>query len=77
MYRAAVERQRALKTARNYGHLTGRYSFGREQCVNRFRKSQKQLGCGKSRCFVCHAEKILDRPTMKERAQREREREWL
>ena len=29
--------------------------------IGRFRK-RKALGCGKARCYLCHGDKLLDRP---------------
>jgi hypothetical protein len=84
MYRAAIERTRTLKTWRNHNRLAHGAELRRGEvlCIcdkqaNRFRKGQRQLGCGKARCMVCHAEKILRRPTLKELSWRARELDQL
>ena len=33
----------------------------------RFRKGQRIGGCGKSRCWLCHSEKLSDVPTKQQR----------
>ena len=39
--------------------------------VGRFRK-QKALGCGRSRCRLCHFEKIFGIPSVRDRNRRQR-----
>jgi hypothetical protein len=39
--------------------------------VGRFRK-QKELGCGRSRCLLCHYEKIFGIPTVSDRVREKR-----
>jgi len=34
--------------------------------MGRFRKGQRIGGCGNSRCWLCHSEKLGDEPTLKE-----------
>ena len=44
--------------------------------AGRFRK-QKALGCGRPRCLVCHYEKVLDLPSIKDRIREQRFRDSL
>jgi len=76
MRRAAIERSRALRIWKAHIRLIhgGRLDTG---CVcdsqaNRFRKGQKQGGCGQPRCYICHGPKLLGEPTVKDRMERER-----
>ena len=84
MRRAAIERARTVSVWRDHNRLAhGRdWSAGKVRCIcdtqaNRFRKGQKRLGCGRTRCMICHGEKILGKPTLKELSMRESEREQL
>lgn len=77
MKRAAQERHRAKTTRLKHLHLAHRDQLlsGRVDCVcdiqvNRFRKGQKQMGCGKPRCFICHSEKLFNRPRALEKRAR-------
>ena len=82
MRRAALERARALRVWRAHNYLYHRFDDG-PPCIcdeqpNRFRKGQKQGGCGKPRCYLCHGDKLLGLPTVKDRMEDERARSsWL
>ena len=64
MRRAAIEKHRTLRVWR--AHLATH-----EQPVvctcdlepGRFRKSQRVGGCGRARCWLCHSDKLVGRPT--------------
>ncbi len=71
MYRASIERARALRVWKYHidwvhdGELdTGCLC---DLQVNRFRKGQKKAGCGHVRCYMCHGEKLLGIPTIANR----------
>jgi hypothetical protein len=68
MYRASIERARALRVWRfhiDWIHA-GELDTGClcDTQVNRFRKAQKRAGCGKPGCVMCHYEKIFNIPTI-------------
>jgi hypothetical protein len=44
--------------------------------AGRFRKKDA-FDCGRSRCLLCHGEKLLARPSVKDRIQRDRWRDSL
>ncbi len=62
MKRAAEERHLAEYTKKQHVSLYF-YRWDRPNGdnipVNRFRKARRIGGCGKSRCFLCHHEKLL------------------
>ncbi len=69
MKRAAIERQRTIKTWKAHLYLAHRDELmaGAVRCVcdlqaNRFRKGQKMLGCGRPKCSMCHYEKVFNIP---------------
>ena len=72
MRRAFQERARALRTWRAHNDLYHRWDDPWSvPCIcdtqpNRFRKGQKQGGCGKPRCYMCHGDKLLGIPTVKD-----------
>jgi len=77
--RAAQERARTLRVWRR--HLTF-HDRSRVLCVcelqpGRFRKGQRARGCGKARCYLCHGDKLLQRPTLHQRRANVTLREWL
>lgn len=76
MRRAAIERSRALRVWKAHNRLihNGEEDTGCvcDQQPNRFRKGQKQGGCGQPRCYICHGPKLLGEPTVKDRIERER-----
>ena len=64
MKRAAEEKHRTLKTWRE--HLRAHQGVVVCECefqAGRFRKGQRIGGCGKSRCWLCHSEKLSGMPT--------------
>ena len=64
MKRAAEEKLRTLNVWRE--HLRahrGVVACGCEFQVGRFRKGQRVGGCGNSRCWLCHSEKLSAVPT--------------
>jgi len=76
MRRATLERARALRVWRAHNWLYHRWD-DEPTCIcdkqpNRFRKGQKQGGCGKPRCYLCHGDKLLGIPTIKDRVADER-----
>lgn len=80
MTRARIERQRAVRVWRE--HLRTLHPRGPIFCdcefqVGRFRKRQRVAGYGNSRCFLCHGDKLMGRPTMQELRARDVERDSL
>lgn len=69
MKRAAIERSRTTTVWRKHWgkHVREHLMSGGQRqiacaCdlqVNRFRKGQRQGGCGRPQCMTCHGEKIL------------------
>jgi hypothetical protein len=67
MKRAAEDKPRTLNVWRH--HLwthRGTVACVCEFQVGRFRKSQRIGGCGHSRCWLCHSEKLGGEPTTQE-----------
>lgn len=66
MKRAAEERHLAVHVKKQYlgFFFRGNTPWPRHLQTNRYRKSQRQGGCGKARCFLCHHEKLLGLKTM-------------
>jgi len=70
MRRAAIEKPRTKNVWRKHWDKHVREQNGDRdavQCecdsqVNRFRKGQKQGGCGRPQCYLCHGEKLLGIP---------------
>lgn len=82
MKRAALEKSRTKRVWKAHLHNNHRAELaaGKVQCrcdlqANRFRKGQKQGGCGNARCFVCHSEKLLDVPKHRDLKQLAREQD--
>jgi hypothetical protein len=71
--RAALERPRTVRTWR--GHL-GRHAApvacACELQPGRFRKAQRIGGCNKSRCWLCHGDKLAGLATPQDRRGRAR-----
>lgn len=64
MRRAAIEKHRTLRIWR--AHLATHKQPVVCSCdlqPGRFRKSQRIGGCGRTRCWLCHGEKLAGRPT--------------
>jgi len=79
MQRASVERPRTVRVWRQ--HLA-RHGRGPITCrcawqTGRFRKGQRWGGCGKAQCYLCHGDKLLQRPTLQQRRADLTCREWL
>ena len=47
-----------------------------EAAVREIRKGQRAAGCGKSRCYLCHLEKLLKRATLHQYRSDLSYREW-
>jgi hypothetical protein len=65
MQRWRAERHIAIKRRREHLSLVHGWPARPVECVcdrqvGRFRK-RKALGCGRTRCFICHADKLLGR----------------
>lgn len=79
MKRAAQKRKRILQIWRRH------FSFHEPRIVlcacelqpGRFRKGRRVWGCGKSRCYLCHGEKLLKQPTLQQRRANTALQEWL
>jgi hypothetical protein len=69
MKRAAQEREQTLRVWRCHLSWHGKDAVlcSCELQPGRFRKGQRVWGCGKSRCYLCHGEKLLKRPTHRQR----------
>jgi hypothetical protein len=79
MQRASVERLRTMRVWRQHlsRHGPGPLTCPCEWQVGRFRKGQRVGGCGKARCYLCHGDKLLKRPTLQQRRADRSYREWL
>ena len=71
MRRASIERARTLRVWKAHNRIVhdGEEDTG---CIcdkqpNRFRKGQNVGGCNKPRCYMCHGDKLLGIPTVKDR----------
>ena len=78
MKRAAVERQRTVRVWRQ--HLSYIHGNDPDLCVcelqpGRFRK-HRISGCGRPRCYFCHADKLCKRPTFQQRRSDVSFHEW-
>lgn len=69
MQRASVERPRTVQVWRQHlaRHSPEVLTCRCEQQAGRFRKGQRVGGCGKARCYLCHGDKLLQRPTLQQR----------
>jgi len=68
MQRAALEKLRTLRIWREHLVTHGLpVVCSCELQPGRFRKSQRVGGCGKSRCWLCHPEKLSGEPTVRDR----------
>ena len=79
MRRASLERARTLRVWRS--HLSWIHEGNPEGCLcelqpGRFRKTQRVGGCGKTRCFLCHPDKLLGCPTRQRLRSDVSNREW-
>jgi hypothetical protein len=76
--RAAQERKRTLQVWRRYLslHEPGTGLCACELQPGRFRKGRRVGGCGKSRCYLCHGEKLLKQPTLQQRRANTALQEW-
>lgn len=65
MRRAAQERARSLRVWRQHLKLHGKEALhcACENQAGRFRKGQRIGGCGNARCYLCHGDKLLKRPS--------------
>ena len=78
MKRAAQERKRTLQVWRRHlsFHEHGTVLCSCELQPGRFRKGRRVGGCGKSRCYLCHGEKLLKQPTPQQRRANRALQEW-
>ena len=79
MKRASLERQPTVRLWRQHlaWHGPGPLARGCESQVGRFRKGQRVGGCGRSRCCLCHGDKLLKRPTLEQRRSASSYGEWV
>lgn len=79
MKRANIERSRTIRVWRRHlsFHAGEALNCRCELQVGRFRKTQRRLGCGKARCFLCHREKLLKHPTLQQRRADTTMRDWV
>jgi len=76
--RAHVEYRRTLRVWREHLAQHDRNEI-RCKCefeVGRFRKSWRVGGCGQSRCFLCHGDKLMKRPTLRQHRSNISFHEW-
>jgi hypothetical protein len=67
MERAALERSRTVRVWRE--HVARHDHIGACICelqIGRFRKGQRVGGCGKPRCYACHAKKLTGLKTLRQ-----------
>lgn len=78
MKRASQERQRTISVWRRHLLIHGKdtVSCTCEFQPGRFRKGQRIGGCGNSRCYLCHSEKLLNHPTKSRRRSEISWKEW-
>lgn len=79
MQRAHTERLRTLHVW--HQHLAS-HGPNAKLCVcefqpGRFRKGQRVGGCGHARCYLCHGEKLFQRPTRQQRLNDLSYKEWV
>ena len=68
MQRAALERPRAIRVWRRHVAMHGLpIVCPCELQAGRFRKGQRVGGCGNTRCFLCHPDKVSGKPPLRER----------
>jgi len=77
--RASTEYSRTVRVWREHlaWHGAGPLACVCEFQIGRFRKGQRVWGCGKARCYLCHGDKLLKRPTRKQHQANTAYREWL
>lgn len=64
MQRAAREYARSLRQHRRWlEHMRARGLTVAALAPNRFRKQLRTGGCGHARCWLCHGDKLAQRPT--------------
>lgn len=78
--RASLERDRTIVVWRRHLQRHGhRFPL---TCIcefqpGRFRKGQRVGGCGRPRCYTCHAEKLFGTPSRQESRINISHQEWL
>jgi hypothetical protein len=79
MQRASVERLRTMRVWRQHRsrHGPGPLGCPCERQGGRLRKGQRIGGCGKARCYLCHGDTLLQRPTLQQRRADRSYREWF
>ena len=79
MKRAHQERLRTVRVWRQHlcQHGPGPLTCPCEFQIGRFREGQRVGGCGKTRCYLCHGDKLLKRPTLPQRWSDLSYQEWL
>lgn len=66
MRRAALERALLLHRLRGWRALAPALPADAPE-RNRFRKQRRAAGCGHSRCWLCHGDKLAQRPDARTR----------
>lgn len=66
MQRAARERLRTLKLRKRWQALARTRGLPAPP-ANRFRKQLRAGGCGHPRCWLCHGDKLAQRPAPRQR----------
>lgn len=68
MRRAALERALLLHRHRGWRALARARDLPADAPeLNRFRKQRRAAGCGHSRCWLCHGDKLAQRPDAQSR----------
>lgn len=78
MKRATQERQRTISVWRRHLRIHGE-NVALCMCefqLGRFRKGQRVGGCGNSRCYLCHSEKLFGVPNRPGRRSEVSWKEW-
>ena len=78
MKRAHAERPHTVHVWRTHisWHGPGPLACRCEFQSGRFRKGQRIGGCGKARCYLCHGDKLLQRPRLQQHRSDISYKEW-
>jgi hypothetical protein len=78
MKRAHAERPHTVHVWRMHlsWHGPGPLACRCEFQIGRFRKGQRIGGCGKARCYLCHGDKLLQRPRLQQHRSDISYKEW-
>ena len=79
MKRASEERPRTVHVWRQHvsQHSSGPLACVCEFQIGRFRKGRRVGGCRKTRCYLCHEDKLRKRPTRQQQRADISYKEWL